>query len=158
MLLPVPGNRVDLSPAGDHVLPHGDRLVDSLTELRQVPRRYGWKEVVLHELGCPAGWTHRDSVIGSSEAKQQEFFELAFQQFRSTPELRAAYVFQMVDWSQELTELYVEAFEDEPLPPDFLDSFKEWLETSGFITYYEGRIRSAWAVFLEHIEAEAASR
>jgi hypothetical protein len=116
------------------------------------------KEVVLHELGCPAGWTHRDSVIGSSEAKQQEFFELALQQFRSTPKLRAAYVFQMVDWSQELTELYVEPFEDEPLPPDFLDSFKEWLETSGFITYYEGRIRSAWAVFLEHVEAEAASR
>lgn len=116
------------------------------------------KEVILHELGCPAGWTHRDSVIGSSEAKQHEFFQLALQEIRSTPELRAAYVFQMVDWSQELTDLYVEPLEDEPLPPDFLDSFKEWLETSGFITYYEGRIRSAWAVFLEQIEAEAASR
>jgi hypothetical protein len=111
------------------------------------------KEVIFQELGCPAGWTDRESVIGTSEQTQKEFFERALPAIRARGKIRAAYVFQMVDWSEELTQTIVDDFVGEDVSQAFVDSFKEWLETIGFVTYEQGRIRPSWDVFLQSVDS-----
>jgi hypothetical protein len=128
--------------------PVEDRVPADLAEL---VARAGDRQVVLHELGCPAGWGD-ESVIGTSPEIQAQFFEVAFETIRATPELRVAVVFQLVDWSEELVELVFGAMLDEGLPEAFIDSFREWLDTSGLITYDDASERPAWDVFLRAVE------
>lgn len=132
-----------------------DRFVLNTPFFETVPRDLatlinaaGGKPVLLQELGCPAGWSERPSVIGSTPSAQSDFFRVALREIRERPALRAAYVFQMVDWSGWLSETFVEGFLEEELPQPFIDSFREWLESSGFITYDQARVRPAWEVFL----------
>jgi hypothetical protein len=110
------------------------------------------KPVLLQELGCPAGWSDRPSVIGTSPEAQAQFFEIALPFIRNHPRIRAAYVFQMVDWSEELTDrFFADPFRDAGLPEPFVESFEEWLETIGFVTFEEGTIRPSWTVFLAEL-------
>jgi hypothetical protein len=84
---------------------------------------------------------------------QAEFFQLFYNKLAQTPEVRAAFVFQLVDWSEEQTSLYIETFQDEPeIPELFVQSLAEWLETSGLITDEQGTARPALEVFLQAIE------
>lgn len=109
------------------------------------------KEVVLHELGCPAGWTDRPALLGSDEETQRRFFRKAFSELQTRPSIRVAVVFQMVDWSEALFDsLYRAPLESEGLPPRFVDSFEEWLTTSGFLTF-EGQERKSWQTFLDSL-------
>jgi hypothetical protein len=107
------------------------------------------KEVIFHELGCPAGWD--PSVIGTDEETQKAFFEAAFAQLHALPKVRAAVVFLLVDWSDQLfDDFYREPLEAQGLPPVFIDSFDEWLTTSGMITF-DGVERPSWAVFMDAV-------
>ncbi len=109
------------------------------------------KELIFQEFGCSAGFSDRESVIGVDENKQAEFFRVGFQEMTKQPRIRAAYVFQLVDWSGELFSIYDEVLAEEGLTQVFIDSFREWLTTCGFIEYETGRTRPAWNVFLEAI-------
>ncbi len=109
------------------------------------------KLVLIQELGCPAGWAGGPSVIGTSNATQAEFFRLATRGIRARPSIRAAYVFQLVDWSETLTKRYIQLLESENLPQVFIDSFEEWLRTTGLVTFEQGTIRPAWLVFSEAV-------
>jgi hypothetical protein len=58
----------------------------------------------------------------------------------------------MVDWSEELTDrFFADPFRDAGLPEPFVESFEEWLETIGFVTFEEGTIRPSWTVFLAEL-------
>jgi hypothetical protein len=123
-------------------------------DLKALVEASAGKEVLLQELGCPAGWSGRPSVIGSNREAQKRFFRTAFAAARRLPELRAAYVFQMVDWSEDLTDTYVRgSIGGERLPEPFVKSFEEWLATSGLIGYERGRVRPAWYAFVDALEA-----
>jgi len=107
------------------------------------------KEVIFHELGCPAGWD--PSIIGTDEATQTAFFETAFTELYARPKVRAAVVFLLVDWSEQLfDDFYRTPLEADGLPPVFIDSFEEWLTTSGMITF-EGVERPSWPAFLDSV-------
>jgi hypothetical protein len=111
------------------------------------------KEVIFHELGCPAGYSDKPSIIGTSAATQQRFFDLAFAAIKSEPKVRFASVFLMVDWSTSLFDsVYRPILEQAGLPAVFIDSFEEWLTTSGFITYQDGRERPSWATFIAALQ------
>jgi len=100
------------------------------------------KQLVLQELGCPAGYAD-SSYVGSSALTQQQFFANVFSVLRTEPRFRVAFVFQMVDWSPGLVaQVYG--------PPEnpFGFALKEWLVTSGLITYDSATARPAWSVFI----------
>ena len=113
----------------------------------------GARPVVFQELGCPAG--HADgSLLGSTPAQQQRFFAHAFAELASEPRIRAAFVFQLVDWSPELfATMYGGVLEGEGVPQDFADRFEEWLLTTGLMTYTDGTTRPAWDTFLSAVAA-----
>jgi hypothetical protein len=88
------------------------------------------------------------TVLNSSEEIQQEFFETIFQEMKNNEQINVAYVFQLVDWSHELTDLYEQIFVDEGLPQDYIDAFSESLETIGLIQYSDGKSKLAWTEFM----------
>lgn len=111
------------------------------------------KPVVFQELGCPAGYAE-DSLIGSTPEQQRRFFEHAFAGLAAEPRIRAAFVFQLVDWSPELFEgQYGDVPWEEGVPQVFVDRFEEWLLTTGLMTHDTGTTRPAWDVFLEAVAA-----
>lgn len=108
------------------------------------------RPIVLQELGAQAGPDRGTSLMGSSAATQQRFFETVFAELKSRPEFRAAYVFQLVDWAPELvTEVYSEPLRQEDAPDRFIQQWAESLETVGLIRFSDGTPRPAWDTFLE---------
>ncbi len=112
--------------------------------------RAGGRPIVLQELGAQAGPDRGTSLMGSSLATQQRFFETVFAELRRRPEFRAAYAFQLVDWSPELIEeAYGEPFRQANLPDLFIRQWAESLATVGLIRFSDGSPRPAWSTFLE---------
>jgi hypothetical protein len=107
----------------------------------------GDKNIVIQELGM---WSGSD-ILNSSEEIQEKFFEVFFQQMEQEERIRSACVFQLVDWSPEVTDLFLQAFEDEELPQEFIDAFAESLETIGLINYSNGERKMAWKTFTKWI-------
>ncbi len=105
------------------------------------------REVVIQELGCPSGYGPDTTVMGASEAMQRDFFRRAFAEIESRDQVRAAFVFQLVDWSPGLAAELGESLRAEGFP-EFADRFEEWLRTSGLITYDLGAEKPAWAEFI----------
>lgn len=104
------------------------------------------KPIVFQELGCMAS----DGAIGSSAEIQAEFFRLFFDEMKKRPQIRAAFVFQLVDWSQDLSELISDGLRQEGLDR-LAESLDEWLTTTGLIAYPSGEGRPALDVFLDAI-------
>ncbi|MEO1270958.1 MAG: hypothetical protein AAFX99_22955 [Myxococcota bacterium] len=108
------------------------------------------KQVLIQELGCPAGYAD-GGLVNSTPEDQALFFRLFLDKMVNTPELRAAFVFQIVDWSEELSALYsAPPGTEEALLPTY-DSLREWLETVGLITYADGTARPALDIVLDGI-------
>lgn len=112
----------------------------------------GDKLLVIQELGFSSGYEDGTSIMESSSEKQGIFFDAFFQRMQSEPQLRAAVVFQLVDWSPDTTDLFMEAFENAGLPEEFLFAFRESLRTVGLIRYEDGSQKPAWNEFLNWIE------
>lgn len=105
------------------------------------------KPLIFQELGCPTGWTERPSAIGVTAADAVTFFTLAYSRMAREPRIRASFVFQLVDWSPELTEqIYGPARDRGALDPVTADRLFEWLETTGLITYGNGALKPVWPV------------
>lgn len=130
-----------------------DCMADVSTHFDQMISTASGKEVIIQELGCPAGFDNGTSYIGTSPEQQRAFFEEAFTALRTKPKVRAAFVFQLVDWSQSLTSLFGQILRDEGVEDSFVRRFEEWLMTIGFCTYDDGTQRPSWDEFLECLDA-----
>ncbi len=108
----------------------------------------GDKLIVIQELGMYSG----NTTLDSSPEIQREFFEVFFTEMEKHERIKAAFNFQLVDWSPEVTEIFNEMLADEDLPQEFIDQFAESLETIGLITYQNGTKKPALDVFLSWVE------
>lgn len=114
--------------------------------------RASGKSVVIQELGCHAGYTDKASVTRANPELQARFFDTVLGELAIRPRLRAAIVFQMVDWSAELVEHeYSRAFREDGIPKAFIRQFAESLETVGLLRLNDGTARPAWAAFVSHL-------
>jgi len=104
----------------------------------------GEKMIVIQELGMYSG----NTTLNSSQEIQRKFFEVFFSEMKNHERIRAAFNFQLVDWSPEVTQIFNELLEDEGLPRDFVDQFAESLETIGLINYDDGTRKSSWNEFI----------
>ncbi|MGD1894033.1 MAG: hypothetical protein ACFB15_25990 [Cyclobacteriaceae bacterium] len=105
----------------------------------------GNKNIVIQVLGMHSGETY----LGSSEEIQRQFFEVFFQEMQNNEQIKVAYVFQLVDWSPEVTSSYLQIVADEELPPGFINTIVESLETIGLIHYADGNAKPAWETFMK---------
>ncbi|MBL4689457.1 MAG: hypothetical protein JKY37_33010 [Nannocystaceae bacterium] len=127
---------------------YGDDLADRVSaDLDRFIAAAEGKQVVFQELGCPAGYVDTTTTLGATPEIQEAFFAQVFGQLQARPELRVAFVFQMVDWSDELTQLIYGDLLAKVSPP-FADNFVEWLRTTGLVTYETGAPRPAWQTFV----------
>ena len=104
----------------------------------------GEKNIVIQELGMYSG----NTTLNSSQEIQRKFFEVFFAEMKKEERIKAAFNFQLVDWSPEVTEIFNEMLEDEGMPQEFIDQFAESLETIGLINYTNGTRKQAWDEFL----------
>jgi hypothetical protein len=134
----------DLAVATDPATIRG--YIDGMLE------RAGTKSVVIQELGCHAGYDNKPSPTGATAAQQAKFYEVVLGELAARPRLRAAIVFQLVDWAATLVESSHSApFRAEGLPAAFIAQFAESLETVGFLRFRDGTARPAWTTFLSHL-------
>jgi hypothetical protein len=98
------------------------------------------KQIVIQEVGLHSGSTYLDS----SEQTQRDFFKMIFQFMQNYPSIRAAYVFQLVDWSPETAAMLL----DPAKSNDFNLAHLEYLQTLGLINYSDGTAKPAWTEFL----------
>lgn len=133
--------------------PHPPYYVpQSASEIRSDIRRMlevsGDKQIVIQELGMFSG----SERLGSDGETQRRFFEVFFEEMERQERVRAAYVFQLVDWSEEVTAILAEPLRAETVPEDFVQAFSESLETVGLIRYEDGSSKPAWHEFLRWVE------
>lgn len=104
-------------------------------------------DVVLQEFGCPAGPDDVASTLGATEALQAGFYADIGAALVAEPRLRAAFAFQLVDWSPEAIALLEASIQD--APQWFIDRFVESLATVGMRRYADGTPRPAWSAWLD---------
>jgi hypothetical protein len=98
------------------------------------------KQIVIQEVGLHSGSTYLDS----SEQVQLNFFKTIFQFIQNYPSIRAAYVFQLVDWSPETAALLL----DPAMGNAYNLAYLEYLQTLGLINYSDGTAKPAWTEFI----------
>ncbi len=104
----------------------------------------GKKHIVIQELGMYSG----NTTLNSSQEIQQKFFEVFFTEMKKEERIKAAFIFQLVDWSPEVTEIFNEMLADEGMPQEFIVQFAESLETIGLINFNDGTRKKAWDEFI----------
>lgn len=104
----------------------------------------GKKNIVIQELGMYSG----NTTLNSTQETQRKFFEVFFTEMKKEERIKAAFNFQLVDWSPEVTEIFSEMLAEEGMPQEFIDQFAESLETIGLINYNTGTRKKAWDEFL----------
>jgi hypothetical protein len=111
-----------------------------LTDLEEMVDASMGKQIVMQEVGLHAGST----LLDSSEEIQRNFYESFFEFMQNNQDIRAAYAFQLVDWSPETTELFLQSGSGD----DLYNAYSEHLQTLGLINYSDGSIKPAWNEFL----------
>ena len=114
------------------------------TDIQRMLDVSGEKNIVIQELGMYSG----NTTLNSSQEIQQKFFEVFYTEMKKEERIKAAFIFQLVDWSPEVTELFNEMLADEGMPQEFIDQFAESLETIGLINYHDGMRKKAWNEFI----------
>lgn len=97
------------------------------------------KAVVFQELGMHSN----SNLLNSSEAIQAAFFDTFFSRMQQEPRMRAAFVFQLVDWSPEAIAVLNTTYE-EGVPEEFIEQYGAVLASIGLIHYEDGRRKTAW--------------
>jgi len=113
----------------------------------------GNKPVVIQELGCHAGWDDMPTMLGTSPEAQAAFFEAVRDEMLAEPRLRAAYVFQLLDWSPALTDLFAAELLAGGFDQTTIDFFTESLGTLGLCRWSDASCRPAWDVVLDTLGA-----
>ena len=107
----------------------------------------GLKLIVIQELGM-----HSDTdLLNSSEEIQRDFFTTFFTIMENEERIKAAYIFQMVDWSPGTAAIISEAYEADT-PQWFIDQYGRVLETLGMIDFETGERKLAWNEIIHWIE------
>ncbi|MBD3185056.1 hypothetical protein GF312_22425 [Candidatus Poribacteria bacterium] len=112
------------------------------------------KPMQIQELGCSSinnpdtNWLFYES----SESIQSSFFQWFFKKMKTTEQMRAAYVFQLVDHSPFIDELYYNAFHEEHLPEGWTRKLCDWLKGLGLISFKDAKKKEAWNEFLKGLE------
>ena len=119
-------------------------------ELDEVIASAGGRPLIIQELGCPAGTA--SSSINASATAQADFFREVGRIMMVRPSLRAAFGFQLVDWSPELTAIIAQVLRDEGYD-ELADMFAETLSTIGLLRYGDGTARPGWSAFLEALQS-----
>ena len=119
-------------------------------------RAAGSLDVVLQEVGYPAGYEDQRSHIRSTPEEQQAFLKAVFQKMAKEKRLRAAVLFQFLDWSPWLTDLFLQFYEDAGLPKWFLNRVEEQLRTIGLRRWEDASARPAWNTFLTYVRQFSA--
>jgi len=114
------------------------------SDIRRMLDVSGEKNIVIQELGMYSG----DNTLNSSQDIQQKFFEVFFTEMKNEDRIKAAFNFQLVDWSPEVTALFNEMLADEDMSQEFINQFAESLETIGLINYNDGTRKKAWNEFI----------
>ncbi|MEM7492525.1 MAG: hypothetical protein AAF296_04040 [Pseudomonadota bacterium] len=143
-----------------------------LDENLQVTRKTRWdddirvlkaaaqdKPIFIQELGCPVGYgddgdgapQRPDNGLMGSPEIQVEFFEDMTARIASDPQLRAATVFQLFDWSPQLADIFGGPLRDAGFPI-VADRLEEWLATVGLCRWADATCRDAWPAFLDGVE------
>ena len=124
------------------------------SDIKRMLEISGAKQIVIQELGMWSGST----LLPSNEEIQRRFFEIFYEEMEKHERIRAAYVFQLVDWSSEVSQIFVDILRAENVPEDFIDVFVESLETIGLIRYEDGRSRPAWDEFVSWLDRFSGSQ
>ncbi len=107
----------------------------------------GNQNVIFQEVGM-----HSDQpLLESSEEIQRTFFTTFFQAMENEPRMKAAYVFQLVDWSPETIEVFNTLYEP-GVPQSFIDRYSAVLASLGLIHYETGQRKAAWDEFIRWVE------
>lgn len=109
----------------------------------------GEKSIIFQELGMYSGST----LMNSSEEIQADFFEAFFTRMEQEPRLRAAVVFQLVDWEPATTEIILDFLRAENVSEDFVNEYGEVLNTLGLIKHETGESKLAWDVLIRFVKA-----
>ena len=118
------------------------------SDIQRILDASGEKNIVIQELGMWSGSTHLDS----SEEIQRKFFEVFFREMQNQDRIKAAYNFQLVDWSPNTTQIFSDLLAAEGLDQAFIDQFAESLNTIGLIHYDDGTKKPAWDEFVYWLE------
>lgn len=127
--------------------------------LTQMKSDAGDREIFIQELGCPVGFDPggMNTSIGGSLDNQVAFFEFFGDQFTNDPQLRAATLFQLFDWSPELSRSFSGPLRD--AGEDVIaDRLEEWLATIGLVRWSDRTNRPAWDAWLDAIRQVSAAR
>ncbi|MEL6541831.1 MAG: hypothetical protein AAFQ34_10550 [Pseudomonadota bacterium] len=127
--------------------------------LAQMKADAGDRDIFIQELGCPVGYSPqaRDTFIGGSLENQVAFFEFFGEAFATDPQLRAATMFQLYDWSPELAAMFGDLLRDQGVQVAG-DRLEEWLATSGFLRWEDSFERPAWQTWLSQLERVREAR
>jgi len=135
------------------------------SQLAAWKRVAGDKQIFIQELGCPVGYGNSgDGVLADKRGKingsfqrQKQFFAFHAKAFAEDPQLRAATVFQLFDWSPELAGIYNASFKAEGLPA-VGRRLEEWLATSGMCRWSDGGCRPGWRAWLAGLQTLEQAR
>jgi len=124
------------------------------------------REIIYQELGCPAGYADLGGpsqpvpVIGSSVQLQDDFFGFMVNEIIARDELRGAYIFQLLDWSPALTQLFTDGLFDpnDPGSAVVAPRLTEWLMTIGMCRWSDGTCRPAWDTYLDGVTRTSNER
>jgi hypothetical protein len=119
-----------------------------LADLQEMVDASMGKQIVVQEVGLHAG----SAILDSSEEAQRRFYEIFFQFMQDNPQIRAAYAFQLVDWSPETVEIYINPEDGDGI----YSAYSEHLLTLGLINYSDGSAKPAWNEFLRWLSVMAA--
>ena len=114
------------------------------------------KPVQIQELGCSSllnpgpDWKFHKS----SPEMQRQFFSWAFHKIKSTRQIRAAYVFQLVEHSPRIDRFYRDAF-GTGMSADWTDNLCAWLKGLGLIGFETAEPKPAWQEFLAALKSNA---
>lgn len=121
------------------------------SDIEHLAAAAGDKRIVVQELGCPAGV--EESLLGATPAAQAAFFTDALAAMHEHPQFRAAFVFQLIDWTPELADSIASLYADAGYA-ELGAQVAETLTTLGLIDLVTLEPRPAWSVIREEIAAE----
>lgn len=112
------------------------------------------RDIVIQELSCPSGYTDGERFFGATPEYQATWFETFFAEMSQSPVFRAAFVFDLVDWPEELAVVYSDFLRVEGLD-EIADRYEELQRTWGLLTFDDLAPKPAWLVFLDAIRLNA---
>jgi hypothetical protein len=107
------------------------------------------KPIQIQELGC-SSIRNPDRIWRfhpSSPEIQREFFAWVYKKIKSTEQIRAAYIFQLVDHSPTVDKIYYDAF-GSGMPKEWTRDLCDWLKGLGLISFDTAEKKPAWNEFL----------